>query len=58
MNTENNKNNLKVNHKQSIKHPIITLKKLIHPIFLGMMPSKRDFEPLYFNYHICYIETR
>lgn len=49
MNVEANKKNLKVNYKQFISHPIISLKRIIHPIFLGMMPSRRDFDLKYIN---------
>lgn len=48
INTEN-KTKVSINYKQLIKHPIISLKRLLHPIFLKQMPSRRDFELKYVN---------
>lgn len=42
-------NKLILNYNEVIKHPVISLKKLIHPIFLSMMPGRRDYELKFIN---------
>lgn len=48
MSLEENKK-IRVNYAEIIKHPIISFQRLIHPIFLKIMPTKRDFDLRYIN---------
>lgn len=48
MGKENN-SHLIINQLEVIKHPIISLKKSIHPLLLNQMPARRNFELKFLN---------
>lgn len=38
------RNNIKINQLEIIKHPIISIKRALHPVLLNQMPERRNFE--------------
>jgi len=45
----NSEKKVRINYSEIIKHPVISLKRLLHPIFLNMMPGRRNFDLKYIN---------
>ena len=44
-----NEQNVKINYAEILKHPVISLKRALHPLFLKQMPGRRDFDLKYLN---------